>query len=181
MSEAYVGEIRIVAFNFAPRGWFLCNGQTLAIQQFQALFALTCTEFGGNGINTFQLPNFQGRVPINQGTGPGLSTYVMGEQGGVENVSLLYNNMPIHNHTIGVAAEYGTLTTPSNNILANTATKEGRETKPGNFDFVPTTANATMAAGAMSQAGGNVPHTNIQPYLTLNFVIAYQGIFPSRN
>jgi microcystin-dependent protein len=181
MAEPYLGQIQIVAFNFAPRGWFLCNGQTLAIQQYVALFSLIGTYYGGNGTTTFQLPNLQGRVPIHQGTGPGLSTYVIGEQGGAENVSLLYNNMPIHNHTIGVAAELGTLTSPSNNILANTAAKDGRETKPGNFDFVSTAANATMSPNAVSQAGGNIPHTNIQPYLTVNFIIAYTGVFPSRN
>jgi microcystin-dependent protein len=181
MAEPYLGQIQIVAFNFAPRGWFLCNGQTLAIQQYTALFSLIGTYYGGNGTSTFQLPNLQGRVPIHQGTGPGLSTYVIGEQGGVENVTLLYNNMPIHNHLLNVTSVYGKSGNPSGLFLANTEEGSGRGEKAGNYDFVSTAANATMAAGAVSQSGGSVPHANIQPYLTLNFIIAYTGVYPSRN
>ena len=136
MAEPYLGQIQIVAFNFAPRGWFLCNGQTLAIQQYTALFALIGTYYGGNGTSTFQLPNLQGRVPIHQGTGPGLSTYTIGEQGGVENVSLLYNNMPIHNHLINVTSVFGKSGNPSGLFIANTEEGSGRGDKAGNYDFV---------------------------------------------
>lgn len=181
MSQPYLGEIRMVGFNFAPAGWQLCNGQTLPIQQYAALFSLLGTTYGGNGTSTFQLPNLQSRVPIHQGTGIGLSTYVIGQASGTENVTLLYNNMPIHNHTIGVSTANGSSTAPSNNILAVTNGGNDRAPSAGNLDFVTTAANATMAPTAVSQAGGSIPHTNIQPYLVVNFIIALTGIFPSRN
>jgi microcystin-dependent protein len=181
MSQPFLGEIRMVGFNFAPAGWQLCNGQTLAIQQYAALFSLLGTTYGGNGTSTFQLPNLQSRVPIHQGTGAGLSTYVIGQNGGSENVTLLYNNMPIHNHTVGVSTASGTVGTPSGNILGVTNGGSDRTPSAGNLDFVSSAANATLAATAVSNAGGNIPHTNIQPYLTINFIIAMSGIFPSRN
>jgi len=181
MSDPYVGQISMTGFNFAPVGWALCNGQTLAINQNQALFALIGTTYGGNGVSTFQLPNLQSEVPIHQGTGAGLSTYVIGETGGTENVTLLYNNMPIHNHTVGVSTASGTTGSPSGNLLGVTNGGSDRTPAAGNLDFVTSAANATLAATAVSTAGGNIPHTNIQPYLTINFIIALVGIFPSRN
>jgi microcystin-dependent protein len=181
MSQPFIGQIMMTGFNFAPTGWALCNGQTLSISQNAALFSLIGTYYGGNGVSTFQLPNLQSSVPIHQGTGAGLSTYVIGQVGGTENVSLLYNNMPQHNHLINVSTAYGTLTTPSGNILG--VTNGGTPSAPaaGNNDFVSTASNATLAATAVGTAGGNVPHTNLQPYLVINFVIALVGIFPSRN
>lgn len=177
MSQPYIGQIMMTGFNFAPTGWALCNGQILSISQNAPLFSLIGTTYGGNGTSTFQLPNLQSSVPIHMGTGPGLSTYVIGQVGGAENVSLLYNHMPQHNHLINVSTANGTATTPSGNILGATYTGSG----PGNMDFVSTAANATLATNAVGTAGGNVPHTNLQPYLVVNFVIALVGIFPSRN
>jgi microcystin-dependent protein len=181
MAEPFLGEIRATSFNFAPTGWFLCNGQLLAIQQYAALFSLLGTFYGGNGIQTFALPNLQSRVPIHMGTGNGLSTYVIGETGGVENVTLLYNQMPLHTHLMNASTAYGTSTSPSLNVLATTNAGSGHGPSPGQLDFVTTAPNATMPAATVGPNGSNVPHPNLQPYLVINFIIAYSGIFPSRN
>jgi microcystin-dependent protein len=182
MADQFLGEIRMVGFNFAPTGWALCNGQTMAISQNAALFALLGTQFGGNGTSTFALPNMQSCAPINQGQGPGLSDYVIGELTGTENVTLLSGELPLHSHTFGVSTAHGTLTSPSNAVLAVTASGAGRNPEPGNLDFVASTSvNTTMSPNAVGTAGGNVPHTNIQPFLTINFIIALTGIFPSRS
>jgi microcystin-dependent protein len=180
MSDQFLGEIRMVGFNFAPYGWALCNGQTLAISQYAALFSLLGTNFGGNGTSNFQLPNLQSCVPIDQGQGVGLSPRVMGELIGQENVTLLTTEMPAHNHTFGVSSAHGNITTPANSVLAVTASGPGRVPPPGNLDFLSPTPNATMSPIMIGTAGGNVAHPNLQPYLTVNFVIALSGIFPTR-
>jgi microcystin-dependent protein len=169
MSEAYLGEIRMFAGNFAINGWQMCNGQTLAISQFAALFSVIGTYYGGNGTSTFQLPNFQGRVPVHQGTGAGLSTYVIGQQGGTENVSLFYNNMPVHSHQVNVVDGGAGLGTPQGNFLAKTTA----------YSAGP--ANGTMNQAVIGNAGGSVPFPILQPYLAVTFLIAMVGIFPSRN
>lgn len=178
--DPFIGEIKMVGFNFAPNGWALCNGQLLAIAQNQALFSLLGTTFGGDGVRTFGLPNLQSRVPIHQGQGQGLSPYSMGQVGGAENVTLLQNQMPMHNHLVGVNNTLGTASDPTNAILAKPYTGEVR-----NPTAVPaySSASATgnLSANAVSQTGGNQPHANIQPYLCVNFIIALQGIFPSRS
>jgi microcystin-dependent protein len=181
MAQAYLGEIRMVGFNFAPSGWFLCNGQTLAIQQYTALFALIGTYYGGNGTSTFQLPNLQGRVPIHWGTGPGLSTYVIGEQAGTENVTLLYNNLPLHSHLVNVSTAAGAQSSPLGATLAQSNTGTGHTPNLNVPNFVTTAPNATLAATTIGNTGGNIPHNNLQPFLVVNFIIAYTGIFPSRN
>lgn len=164
-------------FNFAPNGWLLCNGQTLAISQYAALFALLGTTYGGNGQTTFQLPNLQGLVPVHQGTGGG-GTYVMGEASGSPNVTLLANNMPIHNHLVNaVTTTTNNVASPSNAHPA-TATAEPRGTTASPYSTA--NPNATMNPNTIGQAGGNAPHNNMQPYLVVNFCIAMQGIFPSR-
>jgi len=178
MGDQFLGEIRMTGFNFAPVGWALCNGQTLAISQYSALFALLGTTYGGNGTTTFNLPNLQGRVPIHWGNGAGLSPYVIGETGGVENVTLLFNQMPVHNHLVNVNNQPGPNQDPTNGILA-----EGNNgARPPVLSHTYTTAAATgtLAPTAVSMAGGNVPHANIQPFLSVNFIIALTGIFPSR-
>jgi microcystin-dependent protein len=160
--------------NFAPTGWFLCNGQTLPISSYNALFAIIGTTFGGNGTTTFQLPNMQGRVPMHWGTGAGLSTYVIGEQAGTENVTLLYNNMPLHNHPVN-AVNAGGQTLPTNNFpgaVSNSATEKLYSTGP---------ATVTMAASMIANAGGNQSHPNLQPFLCVTFIMCFNGIFPSRN
>jgi microcystin-dependent protein len=183
MAEPYLGEIRIFGFNFNPTGWLLCNGQTLSISQYAALFALLGTTYGGNGTTTFQLPNLQGRVPIHMGS-DGVSNYVEGETGGVESVTLLANQMPQHNHLVncdgsgtargGSTFGVGTGGTPANNI-------PGLATSPSHAAYSNNTPNATMAAAMIQTAGGNQPHENRQPFLVLNFCIAINGIFPSRS
>ncbi|MFZ1084775.1 MAG: tail fiber protein [Terracidiphilus sp.] len=169
----------MTGFNFAPVGWALCNGQTLSISQYAALFALLGTTYGGNGVSTFNLPDLQGRVPIHWGTGAGLSTYVIGENAGTENVTLLYNQMPLHNHLVNVNNTAGNSADPTSKILAETA----NSAKPPVLTQTYTNAasTGTMAATAISTAGGNVPHPNLQPFLTVNFIIALVGIFPSRS
>ena len=179
MSQPFVGEIRMVGFNFNPRGWQLCNGQLLPISQYSALFALLGTTYGGNGTTTFALPNLQSRVPIHQGTGPGLSTYVIGGAGGVENVTLLNNQMPAHNHMVNCQTATGTVTAPAGNYPAgNQVNRDTGVAVDTTFDPATT---GTMNPAVIGLAGGSQPHANLQPYLTVNFIIAIDGIFPSRN
>ncbi len=173
MSNPFLGEIRMAGFNFAPVGWAFCNGQIMSIQQNAALFSLLGTQYGGDGITTFALPNLQSRVPIHMGTGAGLSPYFIGQLGGVETVTLNINQMPQHNHLINAASGGGNQANPSGNYPAVESTGTSL-----NYSNAP---NATMNAQALTNAGGSQPHTNIQPYLCINFIIALQGIFPSRN
>jgi len=169
MAEPYLGEIRMFAGNFAITGWQMCNGQTLPISQYAALFAILGTTYGGNGTSTFQLPNFQGRVPIHWGQGAGLSPYVIGEIAGTENATLLYNNMPLHSHTVNVVDGPSSAGSPQNNYLAKTAA----------YSAGP--ASGTMNPAVIGNAGGNTPFSILQPYLVVTFLIAMVGIFPSRN
>jgi microcystin-dependent protein len=178
MSDPFLGEIRMTGFNFAPVGWALCNGQTLSIAQYSALFALLGTTYGGNGVSTFNLPDLQGRVPIHQGSGPGLNPYLIGENGGTENVTLLSNQMPIHNHLVNVNNAAGTSADPTSKLLAETATDSRTPTLTQTY--TSNAATGTLAPTAISTAGGNLPHPNLQPFLTVNFIIALTGIFPSR-
>jgi len=179
MSDPFLGEIRMTGFNFAPVGWALCNGQTLSISQYSALFALLGTTFGGNGTTTFNLPNLQGRVPIHQGSGAGLSVYVMGEAGGAENVTLLSDQMPVHNHLVNVNNVAGNSADPTGKILAETA--DGSRPPVLTQSYTSNSATGTLAPTAVAAAGGNLPHANLQPFLTVNFIIALVGIFPSRS
>jgi len=177
--EPFLGEIKMVGFNFAPTGYAFCNGQLMAISQNSALFALLGTQFGGNGTTTFALPDMRSRVPIHQGQGNGLSNYVMGEVTGTENVTLLINNMPAHTHTATVNCQspltgHGGATDPAGALMTVT---------DGANIYAAGAANAQMNAGMVTNAntGGNLPHTNIQPVLCVNFIIALTGVFPSRN
>jgi len=179
MSEPFLGEIRMAGFNFAPAGWAFCNGQTLAISQNAALFSLLGTQYGGNGTTTFQLPNMQSRVPIHMGTGAGLSTYVIGEVSGTENVTLLATQMPQHNHLLNVSNVTGTLANPTGAYPAQV--NAGTSRAPVDVNAYATSSNATAAGTAISITGGSQPHSNLQPFLVVNFIIALQGIFPSRN
>ena len=174
MSDQFVAEIRIFAGNFAPTGWALCQGQLLPISQNTALFSLLGTFYGGNGQTNFGLPDFQGRGPINQGQGPGLSERFLGEQGGVENVTLLQSEIPAHNHFLRGTTVGADQTDPTNRVWA--ASTVGRTPPP----LYSTSQNATMAPTALSVSGGSLPHNNLHPFLTLNFIIALQGIFPPR-
>jgi microcystin-dependent protein len=179
MSSFYLGQITMFGFGFAPKGWALCNGQTMAINQNAALFALLGTSYGGNGQTTFQLPNLQAAVPISEGQGAGLSSYVLGQNGGTPNVTLLQNQLPTHGHTFNASKTNGASATLAGNIPATTtfgsvpALYASQGTPP--LVFVP------LAAGACTTVGSSQAHSNLMPSLTINFCIALTGIFPSRN
>ena len=170
MSEAFVGEIRMFAGNFAPRGWAFCNGQLMAISQNTALFSLLGTQYGGNGQSTFGLPNLQGRVPVGQGQGPGLSDRTMGESFGSETVTLTAAQMPLHGHAEQASTNNASTAAGPSGVLAKAGVSL--------YGAKPT---IDKAAAAVTAAGGNQPHNNLAPYLALNFIIAVQGIFPARS
>jgi microcystin-dependent protein len=175
MSAPYLGEIRMFAGNFNPRGWALCSGQLLSIQQNTALFAILGTTFGGNGQTNFALPDLQGRAPIGFGNGLGLSPYALGQEGGSEGVTLNSSQIPAHTHTGS---------TPSNSAAGNTSTPAANTVLAASTtrDRLYSTAAAdTNLPWNTSPVGGNQPHENRQPYLAVTFIIALQGIFPSRN
>jgi microcystin-dependent protein len=167
MSNAFLGQLMLVGFNFAPRGWAMCNGQLLPINQNQALFSLLGTQYGGNGTTTFALPDLRGRVSLHQGQGPGLSNQIIGEVAGVETVTLTINQLPSHSHPI-----------PANAGLGSTAKPAGAVAAQGG-SYSPTT-DGTRLADSLT-AGNNLPHSIMQPYLVLNWIIAMEGIFPSRS
>lgn len=178
MTQAYVGQIMMTGFNFPQRGFASCNGQLLAIQQNQALFALLGVQFGGNGTQTFGLPNLQSQTPVGAGSSvdPNWqpSAYVIGEAAGVENVSLLITELPNHSHLIGALTTAGTAPIPVNDIFAaSSVTTEpiyGAATQP-----------VTLYAGTLAMNGGGAAHQNLQPYQVINFNIALSGSFPARN
>jgi microcystin-dependent protein len=172
MSNPYVSEIRIMAFNFPPKGWALCNGQTLAIAQNQALFSLIGTTYGGDGIRTFQLPNLQGQVPMHFGSG-----FTLGQKSGEATHTLNINEMPLHNHLMVATAAAGGTEVPSSTDFLG----QGAVTNPLATVNLYGTGNPTLtfASAAISNSGNSQPHPNQQPYLVLNFCISLQGIFPS--
>jgi microcystin-dependent protein len=174
MSEPFLGEIRMFAGNFAPVGWAMCNGQILPISQNTALFSLLGTFYGGNGTATFALPDLRGRVAIHLGQGPGLSPYNQGQIGGVENVTLLSSQMPVHNHLVNAVGSGGNQPSPSGNLPAIESTGTS-------LDYSNAAATGQMSPGMIANAGGGQPFPVIQPYLCINFIIALQGIYPSRN
>jgi microcystin-dependent protein len=180
MTTPFIGEIKMFAGNFAIRGWAFCNGQLLSIANNNALFALIGTTYGGDGVNTFALPNLQSRVPMHFGQGPGLSNYVQGQTGGVENVTVTGAQLPIHNHPVQSLTSGGTVAAPAATAVLADMGPAG-ETRVGTYKAFDGTSQVTLAAQTVGQAGSNQPHTNIQPSLAVNFIIALEGIFPSRN
>ncbi|WP_407571657.1 phage tail protein [Deinococcus altitudinis] len=166
MAEQFLGEIKAVGFGFPPKGWALCNGQLLPINQNQALFALLGTMYGGNGQTTFALPNLQGRVPMHGGQG-----LTQGQAGGEAAHALSASELPAHIHPLNATSGAATTVIPTNNLLAAPAAPLYGSGGPA----------AVAAPTALGSAGGSQPHNNMPPYLTLNFIIALQGIFPSRN
>jgi len=169
-----VAEIRIFPFNFPPRGWAFCNGQLMPISQNTALFALLGTTYGGDGRSTFALPDLQGSAPMHPGQGPGLSLHDLGETGGSETVTLLESEIPAHSHSVMGLNAFGNTSAPAGKMLA-------RVFGGGNLYKTPSGASlASLSNEMIAPAGGSQPHTNLQPYLTLNFCIALQGIFPPR-
>jgi microcystin-dependent protein len=171
MADPFVAEIRIFPFNFAPRGWAWCDGQLIPISQNTALFSLLGTTYGGNGRTNFALPDIQGRAVMHPGQGPGLSLHDLGETGGSETVTLLESEMAAHSHAVNASQGDGTERTPAGQLLA-TGIGISQYQAPG-----PLT---NLADVAVSPAGGDQPHNNLQPYLTLYFNIALQGVFPPR-
>jgi microcystin-dependent protein len=177
MSDQFVGEIRIVGFNFAPFGWATCDGQLMPISQNTALFSLLGTNFGGNGTSTFGLPNFEGSAPLGMGNGAGLTPRVIGEVGGETTVTLLQTQMPSHNHNVTGNTAAGNQNSPAGANWARAHIgKTGLDTYTANAG-----SNVTMNPGALTPAGSGFPHNNMSPYLVLTFVIALNGIFPSRS
>jgi microcystin-dependent protein len=170
--DPFLAEIRIFPFNFAPKGWAMCDGQILSIQQNTALFSLLGTTYGGDGRTNFALPNFQGVSPIHPGQGPGLSLRDLGETSGTETVTLLPSELPAHTHPANCNSGTGDQYGPPGNFWATDA--------GGNNEY-NATATSAMAPGAVGPVGGNQPHNNLQPYLVLNFCIALQGVFPPRS
>ena len=167
MSEPFLGEIKIISWNFPPVGWAFCNGQLLPINQNQALFSILGTMYGGNGQTNFALPDFRGRAPIHQGAG-----FTVGQAGGQEFHTLTQSEMPAHNHFVNAnnVADGSNVNEPQNNFPANSPTNPYR-----------TQANTTFSASSVTNFGGSQAHENRQPFLVLNFIIALQGIFPSQN
>jgi microcystin-dependent protein len=183
MSDFFLGEIQIFGFDFAPKGWAKCNGQLLPIAQNQALFSVLGTVYGGNGISTFALPDLQGRLPMGQGDGPGLTPRVIGEKFGEEQHTLLSSENPVHTHTVAAISNpvlaNNTATPGPTQFLAQTTFK-GSGAAITNI-YVPDAAPKTpLNAAAVGTVGGQ-PHSNRMPLLALNFCIALSGIFPSRN
>jgi microcystin-dependent protein len=181
MQDPYVGQITLYPYNFAPRGWAMCQGQLLPISQNSALFSLIGTVFGGNGISNFALPDLRGRVPVGIGQPPGGSAYGMGEIGGIENVTLLNNEMPAHNHALNATTTQGTDNNPSNAILASPAVGRGGSGSSGQPYNPGTPPNTTLLPTSLAFAGNNLPHNNVQPSLVLTPCIALTGVFPARN
>lgn len=166
MAQPYVGEIRMFAGNFAPAGWYMCEGQLLPISEYETLFNLIGTTYGGDGQSTFAVPDLRGRLPIHFGGG-----FTLAETGGVETVTLTVNQIPSHTHTLLGAGVTGTTVSPAGMLLANS------------FNVTPyinDVPNGNMNAGAISSIGGSQPHNNLQPYLCVNFIISLFGIFPSQ-
>jgi microcystin-dependent protein len=177
MAQPYVGEIRMFAGNFAPAGWMFCEGQILPISENETLFQLIGTTFGGDGQQTFGLPDLRGRVPIHMGSGPGLFNHVLSETGGAEEITLAVQQIPIHSHVPLANSGNGSSSDPTNNFWA---------AQPALLQYIgPGTANAnlnvTLPANTIAATGGSQPHTNFQPYLCVDFIISLFGIFPSPN
>lgn len=173
MADPFLAEIRIFPFNFAPRGWAWCDGQIMPISQNTALFSLVGTVYGGDGRTTFSLPDLQGRAPLQQGRGPGLSERVLGETGGQPAVTLDHAAIPAHGHAVRAAPDAADLHAPGPN-------RSWARSQPG-FAYAAGSPDAMMAPQAIDPTGGSQPHNNMQPFLTVYFAIALQGIYPPRS
>ncbi len=183
MGTPYLGQISMFAGNFAPRGWAMCNGQLLNISQYSALYSLLGTYYGGDGVQTFALPNLISRLPVHIGTGLGLSTYVLGQSAGTDTVTITTQTMPTHTHTLNATQALGTTGTIATNLLP--AQPTGPIVKPEFYAAAvtgqPPPVPQQMAGGACTPAGGSQPHNNMMPSLCITFIIALQGAYPSRS
>ncbi len=171
MSQAFVGEIRLVGFNFNPSGWHLCDGSLLSISENDVLFSLLGTSYGGDGQNTFAVPDLRGRAPIHQGQGQGLSLYVIGQQGGLESVTLNTTQLPVHTHGVSATSVQGTSSTAAGSYFGPTSP----------VNIFATTGNPVAMGSQVGMAGSGQPHENRQPFLTMNYVISLYGVYPSRS
>ena len=172
MAQPFIGEIRMFAGNFPPNGWMFCDGQLMPISQNDALFILIGTTYGGDGQETFALPNLQSRVPMHFGNGPDGVNYQMGESGGVESVTLTTQQIPVHTHTLIGSSGGATQTGPGGNIYATSAQVE--------YATAGLTTDSNMNAAAISPVGGSQPHENLQPYICINYILSLFGLFPSQ-
>jgi|ERR1043166_2319911 microcystin-dependent protein len=179
MSSPFVSEITIFGFNFAPTGWALCQGQLLPISQNTALFSLLGTMYGGDGKSTFALPNLQDQTAVAFGQGPGLSDYAQGQQVGAPTVTLKTTEMAAHNHFFNATLDRGTTTAANGNVLGTGAAGPPLQQTKANF-YSTNAATTQLSPSALTMTGSSAPHNNMQPYLTLNFCIAMQGVFPPR-
>ncbi|HJV91347.1 MAG TPA: tail fiber protein [Holophagaceae bacterium] len=176
--EPFIGEIRMFCGNFAPTGWALCDGQLMAIAQNSALFSILGTTFGGNGQTTFGLPDLRGRVPMHPGQGPGLSPRVLGEVAGTEAVTLLQPQIPTHSHTLNAANSQAGADSPTNGLLAQSFDQNANTSVS---TYAAGNPNTTLSPASIGSAGGSQPHENLQPYTCVNFIIALEGVYPSRS
>jgi microcystin-dependent protein len=177
MSEQYIGEIRMVGFNYAPEGWALCDGSLLEIQQYTTLYSLLGNAFGGTPGLTFALPDLRGRFPIGVGTAPGRSQYIRGQAGGFESVKLSSDEMPKHTHTLKATSGASSTADPSQAILADTGRSLSYASETPSIS--PTLVD--MGEDAIGATGGSAPHDNMPPYLPIYFIIALEGIYPPHN
>jgi microcystin-dependent protein len=183
MTQPYVGEIRMFGGNFAPSNWAFCNGQTLSISQYQVLYTLIGTTYGGNGTTTFNLPNLQGQLAVGMGQGLGLSNYTIGQRGGTESVTLTTTQMAAHNHSLNASKTTATFNypnSPTNNVTGTGATSPTQSvlyTNPGS----PSPTLGNLDSRAIGMSGGSVAHPNMMPSLCVSFIICLVGIFPSQS
>lgn len=173
MTEPFVGEIRMFAGNFAPRDWAFCEGQLLPVDGHEALFSLLNTNYGGDGRSTFGLPDLRGRIPVGEGSGPGLTQRTQGWSFGYEQAQLTMDNMPAHTHRLRAGTDQATTDLPTGKVLANTGENKFYEDIDGDEEIGP------MSPEVVSDTGGNHPHYNLMPALCVNFIISLEGIYPS--
>lgn len=173
MAQAFVGEIRLFGGNYAPASWAPCDGRTLPIDQYPALYALIGTTYGGDGVNNFNLPDLRGRVPIHQGTGLSLTPRVIGQRGGAESHTLSVSELPSHTHPMQIASTPSTVTTSPNGTLLTLCNR--------NYSAPGTAPNVNLDASSVSMMGGNQPHENRMPTLAATYIICLSGIFPTRS
>jgi microcystin-dependent protein len=172
MAQPYIGEIRMFAGSFAPAGWAFCDGQLMPISENDALFVVLGTTYGGDGQETFALPNLQSRIPIHAGTGPGGVTRIIGEMGGAESVTLTTQTIPVHNHAFLASTATGTQNSPAGEVLASGSSV---------LIYRPQAPNQPMAAQTINPTGGSQPHDNMVPFLCISFIISLFGLFPQQN
>lgn len=181
MSDPFIGEIRLFAGSFAPDGWALCDGSLLSIAENSGLFSQIGTSYGGDGVNTFALPDLRGRVPVSQGQTPGMSQYQLGQAGGVEQVTLDASQIPAHQHTLNATTAAGAVLAPGNTVMLATPVEPGATPTLYVVPGTSTVNPAPMAPASIGMTGGGQPHSNMMPTQAINYIIATDGIFPPRS